>query len=71
MQNEREIMKCLHYAEKSFDGIVDLDEGNMFFARRHDFVDLQESNAGFGETAELAIKDLEEREKSELEKANA
>lgn len=44
-----------------FDGITEMD-GNMFCAKRQDFENLQESNAGFGETRELAIKDLEERE---------
>lgn len=48
-------------SKSSFNGIVTID-GNMFCAKRHDFENLQESNAGFGETRELAIKDLEERE---------
>ncbi len=46
---------------KDFKGKIDMD-GNMFCATRHDFENLQESHAGFGETPELAIKDLEERE---------
>lgn len=37
-------------------------DGDMWRATRHDFVDLQESPAGFGETQELALLDLEHEE---------
>lgn len=38
-------------------------DGNMWCATRADFINLQESNAGFGETKEAALVDLEIQEK--------
>jgi hypothetical protein len=37
-------------------------DGNMWMASRHDFINLQESWAGFGETKELALANLIENE---------
>ena len=37
-------------------------DGDMWCAHRHDFVNLQESNAGFGKTQTLAEDDLVARE---------
>ena len=37
-------------------------DGNMWCAVRDDFINLQESVAGFGETQELARKELESNE---------
>ena len=48
-----------HVAEvlNTFDGKVYRD-GNQKCATRHDFINLQESNAGFGDTEAAAIDDL-------------
>lgn len=37
-------------------------DGNMWMATRPDFINVQESLAGFGETQELAKLDLERQE---------
>lgn len=47
------------YAEPTVRTFID---GNMWCAVRLDFIDLQQSPAGFGETVELAIADLATRE---------
>ena len=37
-------------------------DGNQYFAHRRDFINLQESLAGFGDTPEEAIEDLKKQE---------
>lgn len=39
-------------------GVKIVRDGNMLCAIRHDFVNLQVSHAGFGETPEQAVMDL-------------
>lgn len=50
---------------KLMDNIIYEIDGDMICAYRHDFINLQESLAGFGPTEGCALEDLLEKEKYE------